>query len=190
MTDDKILWLDLETTGVGDDAQILEIGLVVSRGLTEEIATFDAQVLPPGFNPYKLEEVVFNMHHDSGLLRELYRTGLTPSHALNMVWSFVNDHFGVDPITVAGSGVDRFDIPLMHRQHPWNDLAARFNWRTIDISGTKQLLRAAGVEPVPAGKDHRALDDARWAFRVAQQAVGLLEIAAERMQAPAVGAGL
>lgn len=186
MTDDKILWLDLETTGVGDDAQILEIGLAVSEGLDEVVATWSAGVRPAGFNPYDLEPEVFSMHLESGLLQRLYHDSSTIERAVDAAMRFIRDNFGISAydVTVGGSGIDRFDLPLMRRHQIWGRLPERFHWRTLDVSSTKSLLKRAGIEPVSGNVGHRALDDAIWAFRVAQQAVQAFDIAAERMQPP------
>lgn len=175
---DRILWLDLETTGT-DPAkdECIEIGLLVTDGLDSEVAEFSAPIKPyTRSNPILWPQVVLDMHVASGLISEL-PTAKFAGGVAGPVHLFLDEHFvpGDGVITVGGSGIDRFDIPFLREARELRSIADRFHFRTLDVSSTKRLMVMAGAEVPPEGRAHRALDDARWAFHVAQAAAALLD---------------
>lgn len=171
MTDQHILWLDLETTGISDDAQILEIGMIITKGLDEEVARFTQAIKPQDFNPMDLPDPVFDMHMKSGLIAAIRQGGTSPSRGYHLADDWIRatcPDAALGQVSLGGSGIDRYDVPLLRRV--WPALAAWFHWRTIDVSTTKRLLEMAGHEiEVPAGA-HRALDDCEWAIDIARKA--------------------
>lgn len=177
MFENRILWLDLETTGVEPDAEILEVGMLVTEGLDEVLAAESWVCMPPRFNPFDLPDAVYDMHSASGLLDDLRRNGKHPDYIRNSARTFIGEWFGSyvtspgQDVTVAGSGIDRFDLPLLRSKPAWLDVTERFHWRTLDVSGTKRLASMAGAEIEAPGTGHRALDDCRWALEVARAAV-------------------
>jgi len=178
----RILWLDLETTGLDPNKDtILEYGLLVTEGLDTEVDSLSIPVHPHGFNPFALDDVVYAMHSESGLLDAMRAEGLRPMSAVAAVGGFLDTHFDFDAtdIVVGGSGIDRFDVPMLRSNSP--ALAGRFHWRTLDVSGLKQVMGMAGVPIPPVETQHRAVDDARWAFHVAQRGASLLGVGAHEL---------
>lgn len=175
----RVLWLDLETDG-SDVAtcSILEVGLVVTEGIAgPDVDSLAVQILEDGCNPMAWPSEVFEMHHGSGLIRDMRANGTGPGRASQTVRNFIDVHFGsAEEITFGGSGIDRFDLPILRRHDRWQWLAARAHFRTIDVSATKYLMREAGVDTQPERPSaaHRAVDDAAWARDIAARALRLL----------------
>lgn len=179
---DRILWLDLETDGVDvATCSILEVGLVVTEGIAgEEIDSFAVQILEEGLNPLAWPDEVFNMHLGSGLLRDIRTQGVGPGRASNTVRNFVEANFDdSEEITFGGSGIDRFDLPILRGNTRWAWLADRAHFRTVDVSSMKHLMRSCGLDVQPGRPQpgHRAVDDARWAWDIAARATAAFLVA-------------
>ena len=176
MTDPAWVWVDLETTGLGADADLLEIAAVITTpdlvetsGLYQDIAYFDRDS-NPGIDP-----VVLAMHDESGLWKECAEQGLhhRTRQVLDGFESWLVTEGVAEGFVLAGSGVAHFDGPWLDHHSPL--VAARRTYYSIDVGGTRRLARGAGVSWPGAGgeKSHRATDDildhleeARWLQRM------------------------
>lgn len=177
---EKILWLDLETTGLDPyDDEILEVGLVVSDGIGPVIDTLSVVVRRPMHVLERMPDEVKEMHRVSALLDELDSSIAVPeAAAVARCTAFLDVYWKDDEqITVGGSGIDRFDLPFLDRL-AWSPIRSRFHFRTIDTSGTKYLLKAAGVQLDTPTNVHRAVVDARWSNTIARTAVRLFSAGA------------
>lgn len=188
-TADRILWLDLETTDLDvHRCQVLEVGCVLTKGFAdglEVVAEFSSPVWPL-FGEAALEEMpepVQAMHRASGLWDAcLANDDLTPE-VVGVRWlSWLIEHGAVNYTTttgslvVGGSGIDRFDVPIIERVFPV--IAREFHWRRMDVSAMKLLLNETGhgdLVPKQTGQPHRALADAHWARTVALTMSAVLE---------------
>lgn len=188
-TADRILWLDLETTDLDvHRCQVLEVGCVLTKGFAdglEVVGEFSSPVWPL-FGEAALEEMpepVREMHRASGLWDQcLFDDALTTDavEAEWLRWLLRHDltvgHIG--SVVVGGSGVDRFDIPIIERV--WPTVASLFHWRRLDVSAMKLLvneLDRSELLPKQAGQAHRALADAHWARNVAWHMAAVVEFA-------------
>lgn len=178
MPNTNILWLDLETTGLDPERDlILELGLVITDGL-ERILDEESIVIDRG--AVALPTDVLNMHLDSGLMLDIALRGVTVPEAARKAHAVLSNWWPTAPgtIVVGGSGIDRFDIPFLRRCEHLYGIAERFNYGTLDTSGIKRISRLAGRE-LQAGQNgatHRAVDDARDSFYMAQRLASLLEV--------------
>ncbi len=177
-TADRILWLDLETTDLDVlRCQVLEVGCVLTKGFAdglEVVGEFSSPVWPL-FGEAALEvmpEPVRAMHRASGLWEACLADEYMDCALVEMSWMTWLRRWGVDKepaaLVVGGSGVDRFDIPIIERVFP--TVARLFHWRRLDISAMKLLLNeldCADLIPKQDGVAHRALADAHWARDVA-----------------------
>lgn len=180
-TADRILWLDLETTDLDvQRCQVLEVGCVLTKGFAdglEVVGEFTSPVWPL-FGEAALEEMpepVREMHRASGLWDAcLADDDLTPE-VVGVRWlswlieqGAVNYTTTTGSLVAGGSGIDRFDIPIIERV--FAVIAREFHWRRMDISAMKLLLNeldCADLIPKQDGVAHRALADAHWARDVA-----------------------
>jgi oligoribonuclease len=182
MTDNRLFWIDLETTGL--DAQG-DVPIEMAWGLTDEwgnnLKWQEALVYEPttryglAITRGKRHEIVGPMHEASGLWKDLERCEAYPDveHSRAMIdehlvgWLEGN---GVEPQTMplCGNSVGSLDRPFMILHFPkTHDYLSH---RQIDISSFKETCRRVNPElfdrlrPVAETKEaatHRALDDLR-----------------------------
>jgi oligoribonuclease (3'-5' exoribonuclease) len=165
---DVMLWLDLETTGNSPDADIIEVGVVLTDQ-TPELHELEGGVRSLLVEPteywrlFALDEVVARMHSGSGLTRELHTAvGVLALAEVETALLGLLQPYGTEHIPLAGSGVSHFDRQYIRRDFPRFD--KRLTYWAYDVGVVRRTLRLAGIE-LPSGdqttKTHRALDDAR-----------------------------
>lgn len=175
----EFLWLDLETTGLDPEKEIiLEIGVIIANdakgGDFEPVAQEQTVITPYDFggrtSAQILDEMhprVCDMHTKNGLLAELADPSLccTIEEADDYFAALVPDGLP----SIAGNSVGSFDLQFLRRHMP--KFAARLSHRVYDVS---TLLRAertygdsAGMVEVKADA-HRALADARASLATAR----------------------
>lgn len=173
-----LLWLDLETTGLNPERDlILEIGLVVTRGL-EEIVASESIVIDHG--AIHMPPEVLNLHLGNGLLQDIGKRGVKPDMAYDETIRFLNRWWPESccaDIIVGGSGIDRFDIPFLRAAaEPLSYIPGYFYYGTLDTSGLKRLAKMAGRDIAGrGGATHRAVEDATDSFHLAQTFTKLLQ---------------
>jgi len=173
------LWLDLECTGATDDHLIVEIGVALSTtdpDLTE-VASWESVVNYPGVDlRAMMDPVVVNMHTANGLLEALEKGEggiLGDVEAGLLAW--LNGHVGHNTrVVLGGSGVSHFDRKFLKRYMP--QLDRRLVHYSLDVGCVRRLGVIAGVRTqTEAGKDHRALTDARVALAEARLFVKIMK---------------
>lgn len=172
-----LLWLDLETTGLNPDKDlILEIGLVATEGL-DRILDSTSIVIDHG--AVHLTPAVLNLHLDNGLLKDVGTRGVKVPEAYAQAIAFLDTWFGSDAesYVVGGSGIDRFDIPFLKAApEPLCWLPESFYYGTLDTSGLKRIAKLAGHDIAGrGGTTHRAVEDATDSFHLAQTFAKLLQ---------------
>lgn len=157
-----IVWIDCEMTGLDpvDDA-LVEIAVVITDfELTPLDAGMDVVIKPPPRALESMEEVVVQMHTESGLL-DLLDAGLTLEQAQEQVLAYVRSFVPeARKAPLAGNSVGTDKI-FLDRDMP--ELTAHLHYRIIDVSSIKELARRwypRAYYQAPA-KDggHRALAD-------------------------------
>lgn len=164
---DRILWLDLETTGSETNAAVIEVGCVLTTGSYpfEELAEYQSVVGHTDFDPpqlYGLDEVVVKMHMQNGLFQELLLDNGTSSMKVeNNILKYIFDPWvpGEVLVPLGGSGVSHFDRKYIKRD--WVHLDSRLAYWSYDVGVMRRMLALAGVEFPQEEKAHRALADAR-----------------------------
>lgn len=172
----RLLWLDLETTGLNPERDlILEIGLVVTEGLDNII---DSTSIVIDHGAVHMPPEVLNMHLGNGLLQDIGTRGLTAYEAYADAVGVLDSWLpGDKPIIVGGSGIDRFDLPFLRAAaEPLCWLPERFYYGTLDTSGLKRLAKLAGHDIAGrGGATHRAVEDATDSFHLAQRFAAMLD---------------
>jgi len=165
----KLLWLDLETTGL--DAQknrILEIACFttdLSDPFTRDSDIINEQ-LPVYPHENKFDDFIENMHAKNGLLAECRRIGLCSNIVESNLKYYENNILSLIPkkknldssevTTLAGSSV-HFDLSFLRVHMP--ELAANVSHRVYDVSSIKLFCRSIGMPKLPKEEAHRALKD-------------------------------
>lgn len=161
-TDDRLVWIDCEMTGldVVSDA-LVEIACVVTGpDLAPVHEGFTTVIKPPARAAESMDDVVVNMHTESGLINE-FAAGITIEAAQLELMEYLKDQ-GVEekrsPLCGSSVYVDR---GFLARDMP--ELDAYLHYRLIDVSSLKELARrwyprVYYSSPQKTG-NHRALGD-------------------------------
>lgn len=158
---DKLLWIDLETTGLNPHAaRILEVCAYIANFKRPFSAHYliDATVHDDGAG---LNDEVRAMHTRNGLLGDCAFAG-QPLDVVERVLleRLSTDTEPEDSIMVAGNSV-HFDLGFLRVHMP--TLAKRLHYRCYDVSAVRQFCESIGMPELPElteeQKPHRAFDD-------------------------------
>ena len=154
-----LVWLDCETTGLGDECKLLEVGLIVTDDdLQEQTRLSVALTIPPG----PMAEWSWKVHNANGLLDACRARGVPPHVAEAQILGFLkcamdNNSSAECKLTAAGSSVWG-DLILLKRWMPV--LHVLFGHRVVDVTTLLLLCqRWSGPQPPKPRRSHRALDD-------------------------------
>jgi oligoribonuclease len=161
-SDDRLVWIDLEMTGLDIRRHVIvEIAvLVTGADLVALDDGIDIVVHQPPEALSEMDEYVTAMHTRSGLLPQITASTVTLADAGAAALDYVRGHVaeGTAPVCGNSIGVDR---RFLDAQLPELDLY--LHYRSIDVSTLKELCRrwAPAVYRKRPGKQeaHRALAD-------------------------------
>jgi oligoribonuclease len=167
MNDQKILWVDVETSGLSPMFDtLLEVAAVMTDRNLKTINEFSAVIAPPNFAPVLMADEVRKMHLRSGLIEDILLEG-QPLNEVEMafrtfIWDSKGPSFGGEPIMppLAGSSV-HFDRNFLEWNFPW--FTEEVSYRNIDVSTLKELAKRwyPTITPWESTGIHRALADVR-----------------------------
>lgn len=163
----KLLWLDLETTGLDPNKHtILEVACRLAdferpfetsndAGPYEAVVFFeDPATLPAWSRAEMFDQIVIDMHTKNGLweaCRSSVRTLLEiESDVLEMLPSDLGD------VVLAGSTIG-FDQSFLRVHMP--RLATRLHYRLYDVTSVKLFCQSLGMPKFPKAEAHRAMPD-------------------------------
>ena len=162
MRHDRIVWMDCEMTGLDlvSDA-LVEVACVVTDSELNPIDEgIDVVIAPPPEALAHMDQVVVDMHTESGLL-PLLPGGLTLRDAQEILLAYLRGHL-TEPrkAPLAGSSV-HVDRAFLGRDMP--EVLDLLHYRIIDVSSIKELVRRwypRTFYNAPARRGgHRALAD-------------------------------
>jgi oligoribonuclease len=162
-TDDRLVWLDLEMTGLDVTRHtIVEIAVLVTDAQLQPLdAGIDLVVHQDAAALAEMDEYVRNMHTRSGLLAEIEASEVTLDAAGTQALEYVRSHVAdaaTAPLCGNSIGVDR---RFLDRYLP--ELDGYVHYRSIDVSTLKELCRRWYPDTYrhrPSKKEaHRALAD-------------------------------
>jgi oligoribonuclease len=152
----KLLWCDIETTGLSESRDlILEVGLVGTDSELNIQGTWHGIIgHPRPFLETHLNEVTRTMHTNNGLLADcLCPHALTPNGAYAAIMQWM-DQYGFCGRPLAGSNPS-FDRRFLKAQMP--DVEKRFHYRMFDVNTLHYFF---GWDKDKNRKtEHRSLDD-------------------------------
>lgn len=160
---EKILWIDLEMTGLDPAADvILEVGAIVTNWQLEEVASYQGVIRHENgvlMRGLKRNAVFWdeNPQARDGLIAQ-NRDGHMSSKIERELVGFIKQNIGDGPILLAGNSIhmDRRFI----EQH-WKDLEAMLHYRMLDVSAWKVVFEGRYGGKFAKPDEHRALEDIR-----------------------------
>ena len=154
----KLLWLDLEMTGLDPQKdKILEVAAIATDMKFDQIATYKAVV--------KVDDDIINQRmvgdfwEKNSSVRDALKAQNTTGKPIKTVekelLAFLNQHFGKE-VYLAGNSIHQ-DRKFIEREMP--ELNKRFHYRMLDVSAWKIYFEEALGKKFAKPEIHRALDD-------------------------------
>ena len=154
----KILWLDLEMTGlIPEEDVIIEAAAVVTDENLKEIDSYESVVKQSDQRLQKMDQWNQKCHRKSGLY-PLIAKGKDLAVVEADLLHFIEAHFAVDEkVVLAGNSIYQ-DRNFIRRHMP--NLEKRLYYRMLDITSWKIVLEKKGIVFHKKNR-HRALEDTR-----------------------------
>lgn len=155
----KLLWLDLETTGLNPESDvILEVATVITDGRLDEICRYHSVIHQVDPTLLTMSHWCKKNHDDSGLIDLVRASTVSEAQAEQELLSQISRHVqSGDQLILAGSSI-HFDRAFIRNR--WKRLDSRLHYRMIDVSSIKESLRLYfGYERQSAPPKHRAEKD-------------------------------
>ena len=160
MKEAKLLWVDLEMTGLDPvEDRILEVAAIATDWDFTEIARFEA-VKKVGPTLMK-KRMVGEFWEKYGLVRDALikqnDTGVNGRTVENQLLAFIDEHFDSEErVLLAGNSIHQ-DRKFIERE--WPRLDARLHYRMLDVSAWKVVFEGKYRKKFTKPEAHRALED-------------------------------
>lgn len=162
MTKAKLLWIDLEMTGLDPkEDRILEIGAIATDWDFTEIATYEAvkKVGPNLMKTRMVGEFWDKYSHVRDALMTQNSDGKNGRTVENELLEFISEHFDKNErVLLAGNSIhqDRKFI-----ENEWPRLDERLHYRMLDVSAWKVVFDGKYKKRFAKPEAHRAMEDIR-----------------------------
>lgn len=160
----KILWVDLEMTGLEPlEDRIMEVAAVVTDWDFNELSTYEGVVAVSDEiidNRMRGPAAAFwdaNPNARDGLLEQNIN-GSSCEEIENQLLKFLDENFDDEKILLAGNSIhqDRRFI-----RHEWPKVDERLSYRMLDVSAWKVVFESKYRKKFAKPEEHRALGDIR-----------------------------
>ena len=160
----KLLWIDLEMTGLDPEKdRILEVAAIATDWNLEPIATKDggAELTAVVKVPAALikKRMTGEFWEKNAVSRDALvaqnASGLSVTEVERQLLNFMDKYFGKE-IILAGNSIHQ-DRKFIDRE--WPEVAKRLHYRMLDVSAWKVYFEGARGKKFVKKEAHRALDD-------------------------------
>lgn len=156
----KILWMDLEMTGLDPlEDRILEVAVIATDWDFNEIATYTA-VNKVGPNLMKSRMSIPFWEENASARDALMAQNLTGKNGRiveNELIEFIDEHFEADkPVLLAGNSIHQ-DRKFIDNE--WQRLSERLHYRMLDVTAWKLVFEGKYRKKFAKPETHRALAD-------------------------------
>ena len=163
MSNNNLVWIDLEMTGLNPDTDyIIEIATIVTDSDLNVLAEGPSLAIhQPDSVLEQMDEWCTNQHGKSGLTQRVKDSTISERDAEQQTIEFVLEYVerGASPICGNSIGQDR---RFLFRHMP--ELEEFFHYRNLDVSSVKELARRwrpEVLDGVVKQGSHLAMDDIR-----------------------------
>ncbi len=156
----KLLWIDLEMTGLDPvEDRILEVAAIATDWDFKEIARFEAvKKVGPALMKKRMVGEFWEKYADvRQALTAQNETGKNGRTVENELLAFIDEHFDADErVLLAGNSIhqDRKFI-----ENEWPRLNAKLHYRMLDVSAWKVVFDGKYGKKFAKPEAHRALED-------------------------------
>lgn len=153
----KLLWIDLEMTGLDVEKEVvIEAAAIVTDVELRELDSYETVVRQPQRYLDAMDEWNTKHHGQSGLTAKV-PTGREPNEVEDDLIRLVTTHFP-EPAVLAGNSIMQ-DRLFINRY--FTRLAAKLHYRMLDVTAWKIMMNARFGYDYDKKKSHRATDDIR-----------------------------
>jgi oligoribonuclease len=181
-TSTKILWIDLEMTGLDPvEDRILEVAAIITDWDFKEIATYEAAVK---VGPRLIEQRMYKGPSKDfwekfpevrdALVQQNSEHGRSGRTIESELLSFVNKHFDADVAVLLGGNSIHMDRRFIINE--WSRLDARLNYRMLDVSAFKVVFEGKYKKKFSKPEAHRALEDIRGSIMELKYYLGKVKV--------------
>lgn len=162
MAESRLVWIDLEMTGLDpDENTIIEIATIVTESdlsIVAEGPSFAIDVAKEELA--KMDNWNVKHHTENGLLDRIQSDGVSMENAERHTLEFLKEHCSPGQSPLCGNTIGQ-DRRFLRRYMP--ELHDFFHYRSVDVTSIKILARSWYPEVGKWRKNsgHRALDDIR-----------------------------
>ena len=162
MAESRLVWIDLEMTGLDpDENTIIEIATIVTESDLSIVAEGLSFAIDVGKEELaKMDNWNVKHHTENGLLDRIQSDGVSMENAERQTLEFLKEHCSPGQSPLCGNTIGQ-DRRFLRRYMP--DLHEFFHYRSVDVTSIKILARSWYPEVGKWRKNsgHRALDDIR-----------------------------
>jgi oligoribonuclease len=170
--DDRILWLDLEMSGLSPDQdRILEAAAIITSFKLDELESFETPVYQPA-NVLSGMNAWCKQHHGASGLTARVSQGITEAQLDEVLCGLADRFFQANPVILAGNSIAQ-DRRFVDRWLP--RFAQRLHYRMLDVSSFKLVYANLFDIPFTKENNHRALEDIRESIGELRYYVGAID---------------
>jgi oligoribonuclease len=176
MAMDKLLWIDMEMTGLDVEKEvIIEVAAIVTDLEFNEIDTYHAVIKQPQEFLDRMDAWNTEHHGESGLTAQV-ANGKDPALVEHELLAMISKHFGNNnkerPI-IAGNSISQDRLFIAKYMQSLN---AALHYRMLDVSSWKIIFNEKFKIKYEKQNTHRALDDIRESISELKFYLGLMQI--------------
>ena len=162
-TNNNLIWLDLEMTGLGDEHVILEVAIIITDEKLNITDRFPDSKLGLAIKRSEdelseIEPWSLNQHTKSGLLERSRESECDIKKAQDLVLNFISEKIKPNKGILCGNSI-WVDRKFLKKEMPM--LEKYLFYRMIDVSSIKELVQRwyPGVKFPEKSKTHLAMED-------------------------------
>ncbi|MBP9667776.1 oligoribonuclease [Candidatus Saccharibacteria bacterium] len=173
----KLLWVDLEMTGLDPEKdRILEVAAIATDWNFTEIARYTAvKTVGPNLMRSRMVGKFWDAHSDvRDALMAQNEHGKNGRVVENELLAFIDEHFDSEkPVLLAGNSIHQ-DRKFIEQE--WPRLNTRLHYRMLDVSAWKVVFEGRYKKKFAKPEAHRAIDDIQGSIEELQYYIGKLKV--------------